>query len=299
MQALDLARTGLAPGAEVSRPTPAGTFVATPGELDLRAVVNASQALSGEVVVDRLLERLMKLVLTTSGAERAWVVLSRDGVLRIEATAAVDARGTRVQTLQGIPLTASPPPLPLSVVNYVWRTNDEVVLDDALEESRYADDPYVVRVRPRSLLCLPVRRGGEAIGLIYLDNSELRGAFTAGRLAVLETLAAQAAISLENARLLGVEQAARAAAEEAGRRAALVARATTLLYETLSDQVVLRRLTQLLVESLGPWCVIDVIREGEIAPGGHAHVDPAKEALLGELRRRYPLTWTRRSPRPR
>src|SRR5205823_5039278 len=109
-----------------------------------------------------------------------------------------------------------------SVVQYVWRTRDSIVLSDAATEKRFADDEYIRRERPRSLLCLPILRQAEVVGLLYLENNALPGAFTPAHLTVLELVAAQAAISLENASLLE-------ATEESRVRAAFLAESGALL----------------------------------------------------------------------
>jgi signal transduction histidine kinase len=113
--------------------------------------------------------------------------------------------------------------LPWSILNYVYRSREKVLLADAAAPGPFAADEYVVKERAKSVLCLPILRQAELIGVLYLENDLVTDAFSPDRLAVLELLAAQVAISMENALLLAKEQAARAAAEAAERRSAFVA----------------------------------------------------------------------------
>src|SRR5207245_2226408 len=170
--------------------------------------------------LERLLRTLIEVVLAHSGAERGCFLFVQDGALSVEAEAAVDASGTVVR-LERHPV--HPAQLPASILQFVWRTGETVVLADAAAEARLGSDEYIARSRPRSVLCQPIRKQSEVTALVYLENNALSGAFTPRRLTVLELLAAQAAISLENARHLALTQAARAEAEDAGRRSALLA----------------------------------------------------------------------------
>jgi signal transduction histidine kinase len=182
-------------------------------EIDLLSVVRASQAISGETTVERVTLRLMELVLAEGGAERGLLLMPHAQGLTVAARAAVTGAGTDVQLTDE---PADPIALPLSLASYVWRTGEVLVLDDASKERRFAADPYVAVARPRSVLAMPIRRQGRAVGLLYLENRAVAGIFHP-RLQVLELLAAQAAISLENAALLGQERAARTEALEAVR----------------------------------------------------------------------------------
>jgi signal transduction histidine kinase len=173
-----------------------------------------------------------------------------------------------------------------------------VLLDDATAEpGKFAADPYLEQRRPRSVLCLPILRQAKVVGLLYLENALVAGAFTPDRLLALELLASQAAISVENALLLSRERAARTLAEEAERRAAFLAEAGVILGESLLYEETLARLGRLCVRSLADWCVIDLVRkDGVLQRVTLIHRDPAKTPLLEELRDRYPPRWD--SPHP-
>ncbi|MBT2324667.1 AAA family ATPase [Variovorax paradoxus] len=166
--------------------------------LDLESVMKAAHVIAGEVELERLLVRLMRLVIENAGAERGCLVLERDGESLVYAS---DAQQPPEQTMApGTPLAVSHS-LPVSIVNFVRRTAESVVLADAATDERYGGDPYVVRHKPRSVMCAAVQRQGRSVGVLYLENSVLASAFTSDRIRVVRMLATQAAIALENARL--------------------------------------------------------------------------------------------------
>jgi PAS domain S-box-containing protein len=173
--------------------------VGTPvGQLDVATVVKTSQALSSEILLPKLIERLMRIVVEHAGAERGLLILLREDELRIEAEATTGQGGARVHVRQkGI----TPSDLPQSALHYVIRTRERVLLDDASAGSLYSEDEYVRQRRPRSVLCLPIVKQTKLVGAFYLENNLTPGAFTSDRIPVLELLASQAAISLENASL--------------------------------------------------------------------------------------------------
>ncbi|MGB3201079.1 MAG: ATP-binding protein, partial [Nodosilinea sp.] len=170
---------------------------------DLATVMKASQALSGEIVLSDLLAQLMQIVLENAGAESGLLLLERAGQLVIKASGAV-GDGAIVhpgEAALSLDTAAAASTLPLSVVNYVVRTQSALVLNDAAEEDLFASDPYMVAQQPKSVLCAPLLHQGQLTGVLYLENNLTTGAFTQDRLDVLQLLAGQAAISIENARL--------------------------------------------------------------------------------------------------
>ena len=177
----------------------AAVTIGTPvGQLDVATVVKASQALSSEILLPRLIERLMRIVVEHAGAERGLLILLREDEPRIEAEATTGQGGVAVHVRQkGV----TPSDLPQSALHYVIRTRERVLLDDASAGSLYSEDEYVRQRRPRSVLCLPIVKQTKLVGAFYLENNLTPGAFTSDRIAVLELLASQAAISLENASL--------------------------------------------------------------------------------------------------
>ncbi|MCO4763760.1 MAG: AAA family ATPase [Myxococcales bacterium] len=164
--------------------------------LDIHSVIKASQAISSEIVLDKLLPLLLNILIENAGARRGVVLLQREGELLIEAEGT--AQSDRANVLQGRSIDGSND-VPATVINFVSRTGESLVLHDAVEDSRFGDDPYVSRHRPRSLLASPITHGNDLIGVIYLENNLNSGVFTNDRLEVLTTLSAQIAISIENA----------------------------------------------------------------------------------------------------
>lgn len=181
------------------------------GSVDAVTLVKASQAISGEIVLAGLVETLMKTVLESAGARRGCLIMLRGGVLSIEAEARVEGNEIKVMhPVQAVLESA----LPVSMLNYVRRTRESVIVDDASAANMFASDPFVVSNRPVSMLCLPLVRLSKLVGLLYLENNLAKGAFTGDRIAILELLAAQAAISLENAVLYLQRTRAEAALRE-------------------------------------------------------------------------------------
>ncbi len=174
--------------------------LATPlARLDLLSVAKASQAISGRIVLDELVDTLMRIVLENAGAQAGYLILVRAAKLAFVAETHVAQQNVRVQLHRESTLAASD--LPESILNYVRRSGEPVLLADAAASHPYSGDLYFSRRRPKSVLCLPILRQATVIGLLYLENNLVTHAFTPDRVTVLEVLASQAAISLENAQL--------------------------------------------------------------------------------------------------
>ena len=167
-------------------------------QLDVGTVVKASQALSSEIVLSKLIEKLMRIAVEHAGAERGLLILLRGAEPRIEAVATTGHGKVEVAVR---PTVITPDDLPQSALQYVIRTRERVVLDDPSVGNLYSEDEYVRHKRPRSVLCLPILKQAKLIGAFYLENRLTPRAFTSDRVALLEVLASQAAISLENANL--------------------------------------------------------------------------------------------------
>ncbi|MEG4230973.1 AAA family ATPase [Microcoleus sp. Pol11C3] len=166
--------------------------------LDLATVIKASQAIAGEIVLEKLLRNLMKIMIENAGAQVGYLLLESHGKLLIEASGAVD--GDSINLLQLIPVESSHL-LSLSVINYVSRTHKDVVLNDATREGKFTNDTYIKAHKTKSILCVPLLKQNQLISIIYLENNLVTGAFTPDRLALLKVLSSQAAISIENAQL--------------------------------------------------------------------------------------------------
>ena len=188
------------PGLHEEQALPSGTTtVATPVEqLDLATVIKLSQAVTGTIVLERLLITIMRTAIEQAGAERGLLILQRRTEPRIEAEATADGDAVIVQ-MRNEAVTSTV--LPESVLHYVFRTRETVVLDDAAAQDPFATDPYIHQRQVRSVLCLPLLNQGKLVGVLYLENNLAPRIFAAARIAVLKLLASQAAIALENARL--------------------------------------------------------------------------------------------------
>jgi PAS domain S-box-containing protein len=233
---------------EAPGPAPASTIGASVEHLDLATVIKVSQAISGEIVLDKLINKLMRIALEQAGAERGLLILARGNEQRIEAEASSDrgkvtvhfrrslvparkasasagrepsfakASEDKVVGPSSTDAAGTPSELPESLFRYVIRTQENVTLHDASIENLFSQDEYIQQKRPRSVFCLPLIKQRKLVGVLYLENNLAPGVFTPNRLATLELIASQAAISLEQARLyaqLSQENSERRRAEEA------------------------------------------------------------------------------------
>ena len=182
-------------------------------ELDMAAVVQMSQAVSSEIVIERLIERLMSTLVEHAGAVRGLLLLPRGGEMRLVAEAFATTSGIKVEILDELELRGR---LPLSVVHFVSRTQETVRIEDAQQEGDHSVDPYFKQAGTRAALCLPVKKQGRLVGILYFDNPLSPNVFTADRVQVLQLLASQAAISIENAELFRSITAAQEIARQAG-----------------------------------------------------------------------------------
>lgn len=165
--------------------------------LDIISVIRSSQAISDEIELEKLLGRLMTLALESAGAQRAILILKEKERLYIEAEAEPDRTP---HFFNGLVLEDSNR-LPTSIIHYVARTKENVVLSNAHSHDMFMQDSYIRKHKPRSLLCMPILYHGELTAVLYLENNESRNVFDPSRLETLQILSAQAAISIENAKL--------------------------------------------------------------------------------------------------
>jgi PAS domain S-box-containing protein len=177
---------------------PKPTIEAPVEQFDLATVIKTSQAVASEIVLEKLIETLMVIAVEHAGADRGLLLLPRGSQYQIEAEARSGRDGVSVRLL-GTPVT--PSELPVLILEQVIRTQSQVILDDARGENAFAEDEYIGRKQARSVLCLPLVKQATLIGALYLENNLASHVFTPARISVLELLALQAAISLENARL--------------------------------------------------------------------------------------------------
>ncbi|HYY28041.1 MAG TPA: PAS domain S-box protein, partial [Chthoniobacterales bacterium] len=179
-------------------PGPTSTIGAPVEHLDLATVIKVSQAVSGEIVLEKLIDTLMRTAIEHAGAERGLLILSRGIELRIQAEATTSGDSIIVRLREAFVAEGA---VPESIVHYVVRTQESVILDDASAQNPFSTDSYICQHHARSILCLPLINQGKLIGALYLENNLTPHVFTPTRIAALKLLASQAAMSLENTRL--------------------------------------------------------------------------------------------------
>src|SRR6185295_3150431 len=170
------------------------TIAAPVEQLELATVLKVSQAVSGEIVLEKLVETVLRTAIEHAGAERGLLLLPRGSELLIRGEA--ETRGSSV-TVRLCETPVSATQLPVSVVRYAARTQERVILEDASAQSSFSADGYIREQRPRSVMCLPLIKQGALVALLYLENKLASSVFTPARIGVLGVLASQAATSLE------------------------------------------------------------------------------------------------------
>lgn len=167
--------------------------------LDLNTILEASQTLSREIALDKLIESLMHLLIVNAGADRAFLLLIENNHLFVHSQIALNNRYTPL--LNPIPLEEKKDELSLGVVNYVFRKEEPVLLEDAAKVGAFTEDPFIQRFKSKSLLCIPLRHKQKLAGILYLENRAAKGVFTAKKAKILTMLSSQIAVSLVNALL--------------------------------------------------------------------------------------------------
>lgn len=190
-------KSELAPASdEVRAPGESSLVIPSESVLDSITLVKASQAISGEIVLVRLVERMLRIVANTSGAERAIFLEQAEEGWQVVAELSGESFLFEQAALKDYQA------LPLSVVRATERAASPVILGDGRVDDRFLTDPYIQRTGPKSVLCVPIKSRDRVNGVVYLENNQSVDVFTQRRVAVVNTLAAQIAVSLENAHLL-------------------------------------------------------------------------------------------------
>ncbi|MEH2462163.1 protein kinase domain-containing protein [Nostoc sp.] len=167
---------------------------------DLAAVMKAAQAISSQIELDQLLSSLMKILIENAGAQTGFLILENSGKWVIEASGELN-EGENVYTTQVLQSISTANHLPESIINYVIRTHESVILNDATREGNFINESYIQHNQTQSILCLPLLNQAKLVGVLYLENQLATGAFTSERSQVLHLLSSQAAIAIENAKL--------------------------------------------------------------------------------------------------
>ncbi|BAZ00933.1 serine/threonine protein kinase and signal transduction histidine kinase with GAF and PAS/PAC sensor [Tolypothrix tenuis PCC 7101] len=180
-----------------SRHSIPSTSGSTAGEvLDLAALMKAAVAIASEIELDKLLATLMRILLSSAGAQTGYLILESLGELRVEASG--EANSEQILVLQSTPIETC---LPASIIYYVARTQEGLIESNVARDGRFTQDKYIKQYQPKSILCAPLLNQGQLIGIVYLENNLADDVFTADRLKVIQMLSTQAAIALNNARL--------------------------------------------------------------------------------------------------
>ncbi|MEG4486199.1 AAA family ATPase [Microcoleus sp. D2_18a_B4] len=197
-------RTIPTPTLDVTRTATGNTTSSSLGDfLDLATFIKSAQALNGEIVLEKLLTKLIKIILENAAAQKVVLLLLKNEILCIEATGTF--ADDTVTLLPSIPVE-NRQDVPLSVINYVHRSQKHLVLDNATVAEPFNVDTYIQKYQPKSILCLPIIYQSQRRGIIYLENALTVGAFTAERVEVFKVLISQVAIAVENAGLYAREK---------------------------------------------------------------------------------------------
>jgi PAS domain S-box-containing protein len=165
--------------------------------IDLTSIIKASQIMSGEIFFNRLIDKLMKILIENAGAQTGFLVIDDDDEKIFIAAQGGGNEGILVTAWRSR-VEHAMRKYPQEVINYVRRTEQKLVLNDATSEGLFAADPYIIMYRPKSIICIPVTQQAKTVGILYLENRTLKNAFTPERIEVLEILSSQAAISIKN-----------------------------------------------------------------------------------------------------
>ena len=170
------------------------------GALDINSVMKASQTISSEIKLDSLLQKMMEVVIENAGAERGIFIMNRDNKLFMEAEGNANQATSLLEPIE-ISGTNDFHNIAISVILYVSRSFESVVLDDAVNDKKFSKDKYIVASKVKSVLCMPLIKQSKLVGILYLENNLISNAFTYNRIEILKMLSSEIAISIENARL--------------------------------------------------------------------------------------------------
>ncbi|MEG4213110.1 AAA family ATPase [Microcoleus sp. S13_B4] len=198
------ARTTETPTLDITSSTTGNTTSSSLGDfLDLATFIKSAQAINGEMVLEKLLTKLIKIILENAAAQKVVLLLLKNDILCIEATGTFAEN--QVTLLPSLPVE-NRQDVPLSVINYVHQSQKHLVLDNATVAEPFKVDAYIQKNQPKSILCLPILYQSQRRGIIYLENALTVGAFTVERVEVFKVLISQVAIAVENAGLYAREK---------------------------------------------------------------------------------------------
>jgi signal transduction histidine kinase len=235
------------------------------GGVDAEALTRSLQALSRELSLEPLLTNLLDVVVRTAGARRGTLARAMDGVWVVQASAASAGTDTTARDPEG-----DAPTLPQALLHLAASRPTPLVLADARLEPELARDPYFQGRGARSLLVLPITRHGRGTGVVLLENELVAGAFTRERVAMLELMSAQIAISLENAELYEDLKRNNASLAEALEATRIAARTKGILLANVSHE--------LRTPLNGVIGVVELLRDVPLDPQGRTLLRSLEEA---------------------
>jgi serine phosphatase RsbU (regulator of sigma subunit) len=166
-------------------------------ELDLMTITKAARLISGVIEIHNLIKTFLSIIIENMGARRGLFIIDDDNELVVEAEVSLDDNSDRSKRIS----VETYPNVPKSIINYVKRSQESVVLNNAAEQGRFLFDNYIKQKKSKSILCFPIIHLNVLAGIIYLENNETPNVFTPRRLKIMELLSAQTAVSIQNARL--------------------------------------------------------------------------------------------------
>ncbi|MGB8954162.1 MAG: AAA family ATPase [Tumebacillaceae bacterium] len=171
---------------------------AAAANIDLQSVMKAARTISGEIVLEKLLEKLIEIAVENAGAQKVVLLMQLEDEWHVVAQKQPNVKEVRV--FDSIPWQQCKELSPM-IIQYVSRLHEAVVLHDASQDDVFSKDPYIQNKQPKSILCLPILSQGRMMGILYLENNLMTHGFTADRLEVMNLLSSQIAVSMENAEL--------------------------------------------------------------------------------------------------
>jgi len=174
--------------------------------LDFKTILKTSEILSNESTLSSLLQNLMKILIESAGAQRALLLLKRNREWVVEISGTADNQKIRNVESNDISIDRAniTEPLPISIINYVSKTEKNVIFDNAQNNNMFVSDHYFSQRNPKSLLCFPLKNQGKLVCIVYMENSLVSGAFTKRRVEILKLLSSHAAIAIEKALLYNI-----------------------------------------------------------------------------------------------
>ena len=172
-------------------------------DLDLASVMKASRKISGEIILDRVLKRTMDILLENAGAQWGCMVVRHGDNFIVESAKLPEGGISSLNVPDHMRLPygeGETLPIPMTLISEVFHRSEALVLHDAVNEGAFMRDPYVMALKPRSVLCVPIIRE-RFNGLLYMENNLSSGVFTKDRVEIIRLLAAQASVAIENASL--------------------------------------------------------------------------------------------------